>query len=90
MFKHHKPDMQVVAALTAAIAATNALPRLQADLTTFAESYQQGKVGTLGIGVFSSRISHAIYMHDYQVPTEVLALLSLLNQHNTDANPGWS
>ncbi|WP_461214364.1 hypothetical protein [Lacticaseibacillus sp. GG6-2] len=90
MFKRHKPDTQVMAALTAAIAATNALPRLQADLTTFAESYQQGKISTLGVGVFSSRISHAIYMHDYQVPTEVLALLSLLNQRDTGTTPGWS
>ncbi len=90
MFKHRKPDIQVVAALTAAIAATNALPRLQADLTAFAETYQQGKSSPLGVAVFSSRISHTIYMHDYQVPTEVLALLSLLNQQNAGANPGWS
>lgn len=90
MLKRHKPDLRVLDALTAAIAATSVLPRLQQELMRFAAQYQQGKVSRLGISVFSSRISHVIYMHDYQVPTEVLALLSLLNQSDASANPGWS
>lgn len=90
MFKHQKPDIQVLAALTAAIQATNALPKLQVQLTNFAREYQQGKMSALGVGIFSSHISHTIYMHDYQVPDAVLALLSVLNQTSMKADPGWS
>ena len=90
MLKHRKPDIQVLTALTTAIAATDGLPDLQEDLITFAASYQQGKISGLGIGLFSRRISRAVYLNDYQVPEAVLALLSLLNQRHLDANPGWS
>ncbi|MCI2034190.1 MAG: hypothetical protein LKJ69_12525 [Lactobacillus sp.] len=90
MFKRHKPDLQVLSALTAAVAATAAMPKLQQQLTAFAADYQQGKVSRVAIGVFSSRISRVIYHQDYQVPTEVLALLSLLNQRTTTVDPGLS
>ncbi|MFD1485761.1 hypothetical protein ACFQ5J_11010 [Lacticaseibacillus baoqingensis] len=90
MFKRHKPDLHVLSALTAAIAATAAMPKLQQQLMQFSSDYQQGKVSRVAIGVFSSRISRVIYRHDYQVPTEVLTLLSLLNQSTTTADPGWS
>lgn len=90
MFKHHKPDIQVLAALTAAIAATKAWAEVQPLLVSFTKEYQQGKVSPIGIGVFSRRISHVIYTRDYQVPTELLTLLSLLNQSSTPADPSWS
>ena len=90
MFKRQKPDIQVLAALTVAISATNGLPKLQQQLKMFATDYQQGRTNAIGVGVFSRRISHAIYMHDYQVPDAVLALLSLLNQRMRQADPGLS
>lgn len=90
MFNRHKPDPAVVAAFAAAIRSVQGLPKLSRLLTDFASQYQAGKASRMAIGVFSSRVAHVIFVHDYQMPTELLALLSVLNQTPAATGPLWS